>query len=243
MLPRSSADEAEARLADAAARGSATPAMIAHLKLPIAKLRREQYGASAERSRRLLEQMELQLEDLEADAGADDLVSEVAAAKATSVASFKRKRPARQPFPAHLPRERVVIVAPCACPACGGTRLSKLGEDVTETLQVIPRAWKVIQTVRGKVACRDCAKISQPLAPFHVVPRGWAGPCFLAMCLFQKYGQHKPLNRQAKQMSPEGGCLSIIDSLDETVEPVTPFTRRGLDRHNKMLDERRSLLI
>ena len=62
------ADEAEARAANAVARESAIEAVIAHLKLQIAKLRREQYGASAERSRRLLEQMELQLEDLEADA-------------------------------------------------------------------------------------------------------------------------------------------------------------------------------
>ncbi len=223
------ADEAEARLATAAARESATQAMIAHLKLQIAKLRREQYGPSAERSRRLLEQMELQLEDLEADAGADDLIAEVAAAKATSVASFERKRPVRQPFPAHLPRERVVIAAPCACLACGGTRLSKLGEDVTETLEVIPRAWKVIQTVREKVACRDCEKISQPPAPFHVVPRGWAGPSFLAMVLFEKYGQHQPLNRQAERFAREGVPLSVstlADQVGAAAVALTPLYRR-----------------
>ena len=67
------ADEAEARAASAVARESAIEAVIAHLKLQIAKLRREQYGASAERSRRLLEQMELQLEDLEAEASAETL--------------------------------------------------------------------------------------------------------------------------------------------------------------------------
>ena len=54
--------------------------MIAHLKLQIAGLRREQYGASAERSRRLLEQMELQLEELETDASEDDLAAEITAA-------------------------------------------------------------------------------------------------------------------------------------------------------------------
>src|SRR5687768_12965460 len=142
------ADEAEARLADARARESAIEAVIAHLKLQIAKLRRGQYGPSAERSRRLLDQMELQLEDLEADASEDDLFAEAAGGKATSVTAFERKRPVRKPFPEHLPRERVVVPAPCSCPACGGSRLSKLGEDVTETLEVIPRAWKVIQTVR-----------------------------------------------------------------------------------------------
>jgi transposase len=209
------ADEAEARLANANARESATAALIAHLKLQIAKLKREQYGASAERTRRLLDQMELQLEELEADASEDALVAEAAAEKTASVRSFERKAPARKPFPEHLPRERVVVPSPCSCPACGGDRLSKLGEDITETLEVIPRQWKVIQTVREKFACRDCEKISQPPAPFHVVPRGWAGPSFLAMLLFEKYGQHQPLNRQADRFAREGVPLSISTLADQ----------------------------
>ena len=223
------ADEAEARAASAVARESAIEAVIAHLKLQIARLRREQYGPSAERSRRLLEQMELHLEDLEADASEDGLAAEVAAANTTSVAPFERKRPVRKPFPEHLPRERVVIPAPCSCPACGGSRLSKLGEDVTETLEVIPRAWKVIQTVREKVSCRDCQTISQPPAPFHVVPRGWAGPSFLAMLLFEKYGQHQPLNRQAERFAREGVPLSVstlADQVGAAASVLMPLYRR-----------------
>ena len=204
-----------AELAAARAQASASDALIAHLKLQIAKLRREQYGPSAERSRRLLDQLELQLEELEATASEDDLAAEMAAAKTTSIAPFERKRPARKPFPEHLPRERVVIPAPCSCPACGGTRLSKLGEDVTETLEVIPRQWKVIQTVREKFSCRDCEQITQPPAPFHVVPRGWAGPSFLAMLLFEKYGQHQPLNRQADRFAREGVPLSLSTLADQ----------------------------
>lgn len=209
------AADAEARLANAQAQASATEAVIAHLKLQIAKLRREQYGPSAERTRRLLDQMELQLGDLEADAAEDILIAAAAAEKATSVAAFDRKRPSRKPFPEHLPRERVVIPAPCTCPACGGDRLSKLSEDVTETLEVIPRAWKVIQTVREKFSCRDCETITQPPAPFHVVPRGWAGPSFLAMVLFEKYGQHQPLNRQAERFAREGVPLSVSTLADQ----------------------------
>lgn len=211
----SRANEAEAKLANATARESATAALIAHLKLQIAKLKREQYGTSAERTRRLLDQMELQLEELEADASEDALVAEAAAEKTASVRSFERKAPARKPFPEHLPRERVVVPAPCSCPACGSARLSKLGEDVTETLEVIPRTWKVIQTVREKFACRDCEKITQPPAPFHVVPRGWAGPSFLAMLLFEKYGQHQPLNRQADRFAREGVSLSTSTLADQ----------------------------
>ena len=211
----SRANEAEARLANALARESVRDALIAHLKLQIAKLKREQYGASAERTRRLLDQMELQLEELEADASEDALVAEVAAEKTASVRSFERKTPARKPFPEHLPRERVVMPSPCSCPACGGAKLSKLGEDITETLEVIPRQWKVIQTVREKFACRDCEKITQPPAPFHVVPRGWAGPSFLAMLLFEKYGQHQPLNRQADRFAREDVPLSVSTLADQ----------------------------
>jgi len=190
-------------------------AQIAHLKLQIAKLQRERFGQRSERSARLLDQLELQLEDLEASATEDELAAEKAAAKTTQVAAFTRKRPARKPFPEHLPRERVIVPGPTACRCCGGTRLSKLGEDVTETLEVIPRQWKVIQHVREKFSCRDCETIDQAPAPFHVVPRGWAGPGLLAMILFEKYGQHQPLNRQAERYAREGVPLSLSTLADQ----------------------------
>jgi transposase len=223
------ADQAEAELAAARAEASATEALIAHLKLVIAKLQRERFGPHAERTRRLLDQMELQLEELEASASEDELASEAAAAKTTSVTAFERKRPARKPFPEHLPRERVVVPAPCACPACGGARLAKLGEDITETLEVIPRQWKVVQTVRERFSCRDCEAITQPPAPFHVVPRGWAGPSFLAMLLFEKFGQHQPLNRQAERYAREGVPLSLstlADQVGAATAALMPLYRR-----------------
>ena len=79
-----------------------------------------------------------------------------------------------------------MISVPTSCRCCGGSRLFKLGEDVTETLEVVPRQWKVIQTVREKFSCRDCESVTQAPAPFHVVPRGWAGPSLLAMIVFEK---------------------------------------------------------
>jgi len=106
------------------------------------------------------------LEDVEADATEDELAAE-RAAPSTLVKSFEHRRPARKPFPEHLPRERVVIAAPDSCPCCGSTKLSKLGEDVTETLEVVPRQWKVIQTVRERFSCRQCVAITQPPAPFY----------------------------------------------------------------------------
>jgi len=209
------ADEAEARAARMAAEASSAEAIIAALKLMIGKLRRELYGQRSERKARLLDQLELQLEELEADAREDELAAEQAAAKTSSVASFTRKRPSRKPFPEHLPRERVVVPAPAVCGCCGSGRLAKLGEDVTETLEVIPRRWKVVQTVREKFTCRDCEKISQAPAPFHVTPRGWAGPSLLAMILFEKYGQHQPLNRQSERYAREGIELSLSTLADQ----------------------------
>jgi transposase len=205
---------AEARAQRAEAEASNAEAMIAALKLMVEKLRRELYGQRSERKARLLDQLELELEELEAKASEDELAAE-AAAQTTEVKAFTRKKPSRKPFPAHLPRERVVVEAPRTCACCGSDRLSKLGEDVTETLEVIPRRWKVVQTVREKFTCRDCEKISQAPAPFHVTPRGWAGPSLLAMILFEKYGQHIPLNRQSERYAREGVELSLSTLADQ----------------------------
>ncbi len=208
-------DVAVADAAAARAKASDDQAMIAHLKLEIAKLKRQSHGQTSERSRRLIDQLELQLEDLEASASEDELNAEMAAIRSTLVPAFTRNRPARKPFPDHLPRERILHPAPASCPCCGGVRLSKLGEDITETLEVIPRSWKVIQHVREKVSCRDCETIRQAPAPFHVVPRGWAGPNLLAMVLFEKFGQHQPLNRQAERYAREGVDLSLSTLADQ----------------------------
>lgn len=108
-------------------------------------------------------------------------------------------------------------------------RLSKLGEDITETLEVIPKSWKVIQYVRKKFSCRDCESISQAPAPFHVIPRGWAGPSFLAMVLFEKFGQHQPLNRPAERYAREGVPISLSTLADQVggcTIALTPLFRR-----------------
>ncbi len=108
-----------------------------------------------------------------------------------------------------------MIAAPVSCPCCGSAKLSKLGEDITETLEVIPRQWKVIQTVRERFSCRNCEKITQPPAPFHVTPRGFAGPKLLANILFEKFGQHQPLNRQSERYAREGIDLSVSTLADQ----------------------------
>ena len=224
-------EAAEAELALARARAAGAEAVIQQLKLTIAKYKREKYGQSAERARQL-DQLELELEELEATATEDELAAEVAALKAGSipVKSFERKKPVRAPLPAHLPRERVVVPAPCSCPQCGG-KLAKLGEDITETLEVIPRQWKVIQTVREKFSCRACEKITQPPAPFHPIARGRAGASLLAMVLYGKYGNHLPLNRQSEGFAREGIDLDVstladwVGACTATLAPLVALIR------------------
>ena len=190
------------------ARASGAEAMVAHLKLLIAKMKRDRFGASAERGRKLLDQLEMQLEELETAAAEDAVAAAAIAPHNTTVRPFTRARPVRAPLPAHLPRERVVLPSPANCPCCGGT-LAKLGETITETLESIPRSYKVIQTVREKFSCRSCETITQPPAPFHVIARGRAGPDLLATILHAKFGEHQPLNRQSERFFREGIDLSV----------------------------------
>ena len=222
IAERAARQAAEAKVASA-------EAIIAHLKLLIAKARHATFAPSAERGRKVLDQLELQLEEAEAAATEDE--ETVPSASSAVVKSFTRNKPVRGPLPAHLPRERVVIPAPVVCPCCQG-KLVKLGEDITETLEVIPRQWKVIQTVREKFTCRACEKITQPPAPFHPIARGRAGPNLLAMILYGKYGNHLPINRQSEGFAREGIGLDVstlgdwVGACSLTLAPLVELIRR-----------------
>ena len=139
-----------------------------------------------------------------------------------------RRRAPRGPrkLPDNLPVERVVEPAPCVCGKCGGARLRKLGEVVSKTLECEPRRWKIIERVREKFACRDCEAVTEPPAPSHPIPRGFAGPSLLAMILVGKFGDHLPLNRQSAAFAREGveldvstladwvgGCVAALDPI------------------------------
>lgn len=99
------ADVAESELAQAHAVVSCSEAMIQELE--IAKLRRDKYGISSERRARLIDQLELQLEEMEAAATEDALAADQASEKASTVRAFTRRHPVRKPFPDHpLPGSR-----------------------------------------------------------------------------------------------------------------------------------------
>src|SRR5271154_2582487 len=223
LVERAMALEVTAELMVARARAADDVALIAQQRLRIAKLERQVYGQRSERLARLVDQLAIIFEELEASATEDELAAERAVAKTTNVRGFTRRPAERNTFPDHLPRERVVIDPPTACECCGSTRLRKLGEDVTRTLESQPRQWKVIETVREKFTCRDCERISQAPAPFHPIPRAWAGPSLLAMIVFEKFGQHQPLNRQAERYALEGVPIALSTMADAVGSVCTAF--------------------
>ena len=207
---------AEEEAAEASAARRVLDVEIERLKLLIAKLRRERFGRSAERAARI-EQLELSLEALEETVAQADAAA--ARGDAATAASVARRKPARRPLPEHLPRQRLVYPVPSSCPCCGGV-LSKLGEDVTETLERVPARWFVLPHVREKFSCRSRETITQPPAPFHPISRGRAGANLLAEVAFSKFGLHLPLHRQSERFGREGVPVDV-STLADWVGAVT----------------------
>jgi len=202
---------------------------IERLKLQLAKARHERFGQSSERGKLLVEQLELMIEDLEETQAQEEARAEMAAP--SRVAKQRRPRGPRK-LPDNLPVERIVEAAPCVCGRCGGARLRKLGETVSRTLECEPRRWKIIERVREKFACRDCEAVTEPPAPSHAIPRGFAGPSLLAMILVGKFSDHLPLNRQSDAFAREGIKLDVSTLADwvgacaAALDPILTEIRR-----------------
>jgi transposase len=199
---------------------------IERLKLMLTKARREQFGQSSERGKLLVEQLELAIEDLEETQAEQDTRAEIAAPEAAKERLARNPRPPRRPLSDHLPVERIVEPAPCACGKCGSGRLHKLGEVVSKTLECEPRRWKIIEHVREKFSCRDCEAITEAPAPSHPIPRGFAGPSLLAMVLVNKFLLHQPLNRQSKTFAREGieiDVSTLADRVGACVVALAPL--------------------
>jgi transposase len=180
----------------------------------------------SERGKQLIEQLELAIEDLEETQAEVETKAEIVAPAAAKEKRARTPRPPRKPLPDNLPVERIVEPAPCACGKCGGVRLRKLGEVVSKTLECEPRRWKIIEHVREKFSCRDCEAITEPPAPSHPIPRGFAGPSRLAMVLVSKFLLHQPLNRQSETYAREGIELDVSTLADRigacvvTLDPI-----------------------
>ena len=190
--------ELEAALAAAQADISARDILIDTLRVQIARLKRMTFGKSSEKLDLQIAQLELALEELEAEAVVAD------ARRAEPVLS-QRHSPVRA-LPAHLPRAEQRIEPAqgnCACPDCGGA-LRPLGEDHDEMLDAVPVQWRVVRTIRPKYSCRLCEKIVQATAPVKAIARGKATFATLAHVVVSKFDHHLPLFRQSEMMAAQG---------------------------------------
>lgn len=175
--------------------------MIAKLMTEIARLKRWQFGRSAEKFEGTLAQLQLALGDLQGSEKKATVPDEAAlAAEDSTQETQKRKvvplRRASRSLPAHLPRETVVHQpSTCSCPACGAA-MRKLGEDIAEMLDFVPGYFKVIRHVRPKLSCGHCSMIIQEPAPSRPIERGLPAAGLLAQVIVAKYADHLPLYRQ-----------------------------------------------
>jgi transposase len=194
------------------------------LKLRLARLLRERFGASSEKLRSAIDQLEFLLGDMEEQI-AETAPAEPEMPAASEPAETPRRKPARRPLPETLPRDVIEHAAPCACPRCGGA-LRSLGEDVTEVLDYVPGSFRVSRHVRPKLSCRACESIAQAPAPSLPIRRGLAGPGLLAHVLVAKYADHQPLYRQAEIYARSGVDLdrsTLADWVGQSARLLRPL--------------------
>jgi transposase len=198
------------------------------LKLRLARLLRQQFGASSEKLNAAIDQLQLTLGDIEMQiAELQPPQSEQPSPESPEPpgSNTTRRKPARRPLPAHLPRQVVEHPAPCACPNCGGT-LRPLGEDVTEVLDYTPASFRVIRHVRPKFSCRSCETIAQAPVPSLPIRRGLPTPALLAHVAVAKFADHCPLHRQVEIYARTGVELdrsTLADWLGQTSALVRPL--------------------
>lgn len=175
----------------------ATSLRIEKLEHQLAVLKRARFGRSSEKLDRQIEQLELMLGELQEAQAFEEAGADAKAEEEGAPGSVRKVRGPKKLLPSHLPREVVRHEPPAACPACGGTKLSVIGEDSREVLEYVPAHFKVIVHVRPKVSCRTCETIVQPPAPSLPIERALPGPKLLAHIAIAKFADHLPLYRQA----------------------------------------------
>ncbi len=178
---------------------------VEKLKFELARLKRMTFGASSERIKREIAQLELKLEELESDGaqGEPPAAPEPPPAEQHSAEACEKKP--RRKLPEHLPRTtKTHEPASPVCASCGSDRLRKVGEDVTEVLEYTPGRFEVTRHVRPAYSCRVCEAMMQAPMPALPIERGQAGPSLLAHVATGKYCDHVPLYRQAEIYARDG---------------------------------------
>ncbi len=142
----------------------------------------------------------------------------------------------RRPLPPELPRVEVVLDVPeserlCAC----GQHMVKIGEEVSEQLNIIPMRIEVLRTVRPRYACPggDTAPVIAPLAP-TALPRSNFSAGFLAMLLTVKYVDGLPLNRFTRVLErsgvdiPRQSLARSVINVSKVLQPLHNLARDAL---------------
>jgi transposase len=182
-------------------------AWVEKLKLEIAVLKRLRFGKSSEKLDAQIAQLELIVDELESEQGehaqltGTEISADVTAAIDTPQAELKRPR---KLLPDHLQRETKTYAPVCTCPSCGGEQWRVVGEDVSETLELVPQRFKVIRHVRQKLSCAQCQTIVQAPAPSRPIAKSALGASVMAHVLVGKYVDHLPLNRQSDIYGRQG---------------------------------------
>jgi transposase len=197
----------------------------------IKELQRHRFGRRAETLP--VDQLELGLEDVQQAEAATAAQTEAADPAARSQKT-KQRRTNRGALPAHLPRIEVVVdVQGQACPGCSGA-LHRIGEDVSERLDIIPAQLRVLVTRRPKYACRSCEEgVVQAPAPARLIEGGLPTEAAVAHVIVAKYADHLPLYRQAQIYARQGVQLdrsTLADWVGRAAWLLGPVHARLLER-------------
>ena len=208
---------AKVELAARDAKLAARQVEIEHLKMVLAKLRRQRFGKSSEKLDAEIHQLELWVDDAEIGLATDEAAGAAQTqSQLPQIAKLPRKPAVRKPLPDHLPREVVVLepIITCHCLSglprkqqamCGDPSCrTKIREEVTEVLEKIPSQLKVIRYVRPIYACRACEMVTQAPAPDLPILKGRPGPGLIAYVAISKYCDGLPLYRLSKMFGREG---------------------------------------
>jgi transposase len=200
------------------------------LRQIIKELQRHRFGRRAETLP--LDQLELALEDVQQGEAEGDAKAE-AASPERKAERIRARRTNRGSLPPHLPRvETVVDIDDKTCPCCQG-RLHRIGEDVSERLDVIPAQFRVLVTRRPKYACRACEEgVVQAPAPARLIEGGLPTEALIAHVLVAKYADHCPLYRQAQIYARQGVELdrsTLADWVGRGAFLLRPVHQRLLD--------------
>ena len=155
-------------------------------------------------------------------------------------AKRQRKRAGRQPLPDHLERiEHRHEPASCQCGQCGAD-LIKIGEDISEQLDVEPARFFVHRHIRPQYACRPCETVTAAPIPPAVIDGGMAAVGLLAWIAVCKYLDHLPLYR-IEQIAARDGVPLARSTLGEWIGRIGVALQPLADRLAELLRERSCL--